>query len=373
MPKPPKQVIREEILALSAYLVPDSRGMVKLDAMENPYPLPLPLREEIGRLAACAEINRYPDPAAAALKAKVREAMGVPAGMEVMLGNGSDELIQVVALAVARPGATLLSVEPSFVMYRMIAVYAGLAYVGVPLREGFALDLKAVLAAVARHRPAVIFLAFPNNPTGNLFDRQAVERVIEAAPGLVVVDEAYHPFAGASFMGALGRYPNLLVMRTFSKLGLAGLRLGMLAGPPDWLGQLEKLRLPYNVNGLTQAVALSVLSHPEVLAEQAQAIRWERDRLQAQLASIPGVEAYPSSANFILFRVPEPQGVFQGLKERGVLIKNLDDSHPMLAGCLRVTVGTPEENERFLRALKASMSPRPLEKAAHPRDAKARR
>lgn len=351
----PDQIIREEIRALSAYHVPDASGMVKLDAMENPYGLPQALREEIAHEVAQAALNRYPDPAATALKACLREVMGVPAGMEIMLGNGSDELIQIIALAAAKPGAVLLGVEPSFVMYRMMAAVAGMRYVDVPLNPGFTLDLEQTLAAVEWHQPSVIFLAYPNNPTGNLFDAGSVARIIEAAPGLVVVDEAYHAFAGASFMSRLADFPNLLVMRTLSKLGLAGLRLGLLAGGAEWLGHLEKLRLPYNINILTQTVALKVLQHVDVLREQAALIKQQRTELLGKLAAVPGIEVFPSEANFILLRVPEADAVFEGLRRRGVLIKNLGHVHGMLHNCLRVTVGTAEENASFLAALRQSM------------------
>ncbi|SEK82783.1 histidinol-phosphate transaminase [Nitrosovibrio tenuis] len=354
----PDQVIRPEILALSGYHVPHAVGMVKLDAMENPYPLPLELREEIARLAADAPLNRYPDAGAVALKATLREALSVPAGMDIMLGNGSDEIIQIIALACAKPGAVLMSVEPAFVMFRMIATFARIDYRGVPLNTDFSLDLDAVLESMARHQPAVIFIAYPNNPTGNLFDTGAISRIIKAAPGLVVVDEAYHAFAGASFMDKLTQYPNLLVMRTLSKLGLAGLRLGILAGRPEWVAQLEKLRLPYNVGIATQLIAEKVLQHSEVLLQQAAAIKRERTAMGERLAALEGTEVFSSDANFILFRVThqhEAGQVFQQLKKRGILIKNLDGSHPLLRNCLRVTVGTPDENNQFLMALQASL------------------
>ena len=355
MDKSPASVIREEIRRAAAYHVPDSAGMVKLDAMENPYGLPAELAQELGRVVSQASLNRYPDPAARALKARLRQAMAVPNDMEILLGNGSDELIQVLALAVNKPGAVLLGVEPSFVMFRMVATFVGLRYVGVPLAADFGLDLSALEAAMREHRPALTFLAYPNNPTGNLFDAAAVERVIELSPGLVVVDEAYHAFAGRSFLPRLGHYPNLLVMRTLSKLGLAGLRLGLLVGPEQWLQELDKLRLPYNVNVLTQLVAEHVLAHGDVLEAQAAAIRGERARLHRALGALPGVRVFPSDSNFILFRAANADGVFAALKARGVLIKNVSGSHPMLVDCLRVTVGTPQENDRFLEAVSESL------------------
>jgi histidinol-phosphate aminotransferase len=351
----PDQIIRDEIRSAGAYHVPDSRGYVKLDAMENPYGLPPDLAAEVGRLAAEASLNRYPDPSAAGLKARLREVMGVPADMDLLVGNGSDEIILMLALAVNRPGATLLAPEPSFVLFRMAASFVGLRYAGVPLAPDFGLDLAGMESAIRTHRPAVIFLAYPNNPTGNLFDPAAIDRIVELAPGLVVVDEAYHAFAGETFLTRLERHPNLLVMRTLSKLGLAGLRLGLLVGRAEWLRELDKVRLPYNVNVLTQVVAQQVLGHVDVLNAQAASIRDERGKLYSRLSTMPGAQAFPSRANFILFRVPHADAVFAALKARGVLIKNLNGSHPMLAECLRVTVGLPDENDRFVDALQGSL------------------
>ena len=356
MAKTPEEIIRDEIRTLTAYHVPDSAGLVKLDAMENPYRLPPELRSRIARLVETAELNRYPDPGATALKDRLRAALAVPEGMELLLGNGSDELIQMLALACARPGAVVLGVEPSFVMFRMIATFAGARYVGVDLREDFSLDAERLLGEIERHRPRLVFIAYPNNPTGNLFDAETIARVIEAAPGLVVVDEAYHAFAGASFIPRLARHPNLMVMRTVSKLGLAGIRLGALIGAAAWIRQLDKVRLPYNVNTLTQIVAGEVLAHDSVLTEQAAAIKLERSRLQSELNRMPGVAAYPSDANFILFKVSQAERVFDGLKRRGVLIKSLHGSHRLLTDCLRVTVGTPDENTAFLTALTQTLN-----------------
>jgi histidinol-phosphate aminotransferase len=351
----PEHLIRQEILALNAYHVPPSSGLVKLDAMENPYALPPEIRDEIARLVAEAAINRYPDAGARQLKEKIKEITPLPQGMEILLGNGSDEIIQLLALAVAKPGATLLSVEPSFVMYKMIAAFTGLNYVGIPLTERFELDGPAMLNAIQHHQPALVFLAYPNNPTGNLFDAKVIEQIIVAAPGLVVVDEAYYAFASDSFIPLLARYSNLLVMRTFSKLGMAGLRLGFLAGSSAWLEQLEKLRLPYNVGVLTQAVAEKLLQHHDILLKQAAQIKQDRSWLYERLVGTVDVRAYPSEANFILFHVAHAGKVFEGLKQRGILIKNLNGSHPALTDCLRVTVGTPEENALFIRALQESI------------------
>ena len=345
-------LLRQEILDLHAYHVPDSSNLIKLDAMENPYLLPDSLRGEIAKTVVSAEINRYPDPVAATLKGKIRATTGLPDDMGVMLGNGSDELIQILAMAVNKPGAVLMSAEPSFVMYKMISTFTGMRYVGVPLTSDFSLDLPAMLAAIEREQPALIFLAYPNNPTGNLFSADDVKQIIERANGLVVVDEAYYAFASDSFLSRLADYQNLLVMRTFSKLGMAGLRLCFLAGGDEWLSQLEKLRLPYNVGVLPQLVAEKLLDHHDVLLLQAKQIMDDRESLRRQMAELDGVDVYPSEANFLLFRVKNANAVFDGLKQHGILIKNLNKGHPMLKDCLRVTVGMPEENDKFIAALR---------------------
>jgi histidinol-phosphate aminotransferase len=245
--------VRPEIRALKAYAVPDATGLIKLDAMENPYTFPDNLRSEWLRVLQQVDLNRYPDPAARRLKDALRTALDIPPSMSVLLGNGSDELIQLIAMALAQPGRVVLAPVPTFVMYDMIATFTGMRFVGVPLTPDFDLDLSAMLAAIRLHRPAVIFLAYPNNPTGNLFDEGAMRQILKASDGLVVVDEAYHAFAGVSFMQHLDEYANLVVMRTLSKQGLAGLRLGILAGDSAWLDEFDKLRLPYNINSLTQA------------------------------------------------------------------------------------------------------------------------
>ena len=352
----PEQIIRPEILTLSAYHVSPAAGMIKLDAMENPYPLPPVLRDEIAQLAANAQVNRYPDPSATSLKATLRQALAISEDMDILLGNGSDEIIQIIAMAVARPDAVLLSVEPAFVMFRMIATFANIRYVGVPLKKDFSLDLEAMLAAIAKHKPAVIFLAYPNNPTGNLFDADAVINIIQATSGIVIIDEAYHAFADASLMNKLAEYPNLLLMRTLSKSGLAGLRLGLLVGRPKWLVQFEKVRLPYNVGIMTQLIAEKVLHYTDVLLEQAEAIKSERKKMLAYLGTINNIEVFPSDANFILFRIHAANQIFQALKQRKILIKNLDGTHPLLENCLRVTVGTPDENSQFCAALHTILS-----------------
>ncbi len=352
LPSRIERLIRPEIRALAAYHVPDATGLIKLDAMENPYSWPEAVRRAWVEVVRAVDLNRYPDPGARGVKARLRDALALPADQALLLGNGSDELIQILCLALAHPGATVLAPTPTFVMYRMIATFAGMKFAGVPLGPDFALDEAAMLEAIERHAPAVIFLAYPNNPTGNLFDAHVIERLIRATPGLVVIDEAYHAFAQQSFLARLAEFDNLLVMRTLSKQGLAGLRLGILAGAPAWLAQFDKVRLPYNLGSLTQASAEFALTQAALLEAQAAQIRADREVLWRELAALPGVHAWPSRANFILFRVDTRPAteVFNGLLAARVLIKNLDGVIP---GCLRVTVGTPQENAAFLAALRA--------------------
>ncbi len=349
-------LIRPEIRKLSAYHVADASGLTKLDAMENPYTLD-DLTAQWPEVLAGAEINRYPDPAASRLSQLLEEVMEVPGQSSIMLGNGSDELIQILAMAVNGEGRTMLSFEPGFVMYKMIAEFVGMNYVGVPLQNDFELDMAATREAIEKHQPALIFIAYPNNPTANLFDEQAIVSIIEMAPGLVVLDEAYHPFAQKSFMPKLAKYEQLLVMRTVSKMGLAGLRLGLLAGHPALIEEINKLRLPYNINVLTQQAAFSALQYVEVLDEQAALIREQRQGMLATLSAISQLEVFPSHANFILFRVCEgsAETVFNAIREQGVLIKNMKATSGPLQQCLRVTVGKPEENVAFISALEKAL------------------
>lgn len=355
----PEERIRPAIRALSAYHVPETGDVIKLDAMENPYAWPgEALRSAWLETLAGIGVNRYPDPRAPGVTSRLRTHLQLPDNQRLLLGNGSDELIQLVTLALAKPGAKVLVPEPTFVMYRMIATFCGLECIGVPLREDFGLDVDAMVAAIDEHDPAVTWLAWPNNPTGTLWPRADVHRILDQAGGLVVVDEAYQPFAGDTFIDELGRRDNLLVLRTLSKLGLAGLRLGALAGPAQWLDEIDKLRLPYNINVLTQASAAFALDHFEALAAQAATIREQRARVAGAVTALPDVTVYPSDANFLLVRLPAGRArpVFEQLRADGILVKCLDGSHPQLADCLRLTIGTPEENDRLLAALEGQLA-----------------
>lgn len=354
----PQDLVRPDILAMSSYHVPPASGLVKLDAMENPYVLPDALTQALAARLAAVAINRYPAPSYARLKQLIRETLGVPAGAEVLVGNGSDELITMISVATAKPGATVVAPAPSFVMYDLSTRFAGSRFVPVPLAADLSLDLDAMLAAIAEHRPAVVWLAYPNNPTGNCFERAAIERILAVAPGLVVLDEAYQPFALDSWMDALPRHDNLVVMRTVSKLGLAGIRIGYMAASPRWIAEFDKVRPPYNVSVLDEAAAEFALEHLDVLQAQCARIRDDRERLRTALDAIPGVTVFPSRANFVLVRVAGASAVAAAMRERGVLIKDVSRMHPLLADCLRLTVGTPDENAAMLAALRGALDGR---------------
>ncbi len=354
----PERIVRDDVRAMSAYAVADATGLVKLDAMENPYPLPEALRRDSAEVVAATAtaLNRYPDPGAPALVRRLRQVMGIAEEHALLLGNGSDEIIHIIIQCVARPGAVVLAPAPGFVMFGLYAQFAGLKFVGVPLREDFGLDVRGFIAAMREHTPAVVFIATPNNPSGNQFPEEDLAAIVAAAPGLVVIDEAYHAFARRSFLPRLAEFPNLVLMRTLSKLGLAGIRLGFVAGRREWIAEFDKVRPPYNVNVLTQAVAERALAHHEVLEAQARAIVAGREVLAAALRAMPRVRVFPSDANFLLVRVPDAPKIFEGMRRRGVLVKNLHGGMPLLEHCIRITVGTPEENRRCLAALSQALA-----------------
>jgi histidinol-phosphate aminotransferase len=353
-----KQTIRQDVQSMHAYAIQPSEGLVKLDAMENPFRLPPELQRELGERLGRVAINRYPGRCTADVIAALSAHVQLPAGCRLMLGNGSDELISLLAMACDLPGATIVAPLPGFVMYEMSARLQGLNFVGVPLTARFELDTEAMLAAIARHRPALTYLAYPNNPTANLFDEGAIGRIVAAVAeqrGFVVFDEAYQPFASRTWLPRLAEQPHVLVMRTLSKFGLAGVRLGYLCGAAALIDEIDKVRPPYNVSVLNAEATLFALDHAGEFARQAALIREQRARLQAALRALPGCEPFPSEANMILVRVPEAKRAFAGLKARGVLVKNVEGLHPLLANCLRLTVGTPDENTQLLDALKASL------------------
>jgi len=355
--------IRPDVRAMHAYAVQDATGMVKLDAMENPHRLPPALQAQLGQRLGALALNRYPDNRVNDLRHALARHAGMPEGFDIMLGNGSDELISLLALACAVPAAggspaSVLAPVPGFVMYAMSAQLQGLAFHGVPLTADFELDEAAMLAAIAQHQPSIVYLAYPNNPTANLWDDAVIERIIEAQGaqgGLVVMDEAYQPFASQSYIDRLPRHRHVLLMRTLSKFGLAGIRLGYLLGPQALIAEFDKVRPPYNISVLNCECALFALEHQEVFEAQALDVRAQRAIIFEALAGLPGLHAFPSEANMILLRVPDAQKTFDRLRQRKVLVKNVSKMHPLLANCLRLTVGTADENRQLLTALHESL------------------
>ena len=355
--------IRADVRAMHAYTVQAADGLLKMDAMENPFGLPPALQSALGQRLGALALNRYPGPRTEVLRDALARHAGMPEGCALMLGNGSDELISLVALACARPGAQVLAPLPGFVMYGMSAQLQGLGFTGVALTPDFELDAAAMEAAIAQHRPAITYIAYPNNPTATLWDDTAVLRTIDAAGaqgGIVVIDEAYQPFASRTWLDRMraepARHGHVLLMRTLSKFGLAGVRLGYLMGPAALVHEIDKVRPPYNVSVLNSEAALFALEHADVFAAQAAELRAGRDLLVAQLRALPGVlKVWDSEANMVLLRVPDAARTFEGMKNRKVLVKNVSTMHPLLAGCLRLTVGSAADNAQMLAALQASL------------------
>ena len=347
--------LRADVQGMHGYAVQPSAGFVKVDTMENPFRLPAHLRRALGERLAEVALNRYPAERNDVLRAALARHARMPEGCELMLGNGSDELISLLTLAADVPGNVVLAPLPGFVMYEMSAKLQGLKFVGVPLTADFELDGAAMLAAVREHQPALLYIAYPNNPTANLWDDSVVDAIIEAAPGLVVVDEAYQPFAARDSLARLQRHAHVLLMRTMSKFGLAGVRIGYLIGRKPLIAELDKLRPPFNVSVLNCEAALFALEHVHEYAKQAATIRAEREKLADAIRELPGAHPFPSEANMILVRVPDARRVFDGMKARGVLVKNVSGLHPLLANCIRVTIGTPEENPQTLAALRGAL------------------
>jgi len=354
-PMRPTGVFRADVQSMHAYAIQPSAGMVKLDAMENPYGLPPGLQAELGRRLGALPLNRYPGERIDELRRALAAYARMPEGFDIMLGNGSDELISLTAIACDLPGASILAPVPGFVMYAMSAQLQGMKFIGVPLTADFELDEEAMLAAITEHLPAVVYIAYPNNPTANLWNDEVIDKVIEAAPGLVVIDEAYQPFSSRSYIDRVSAHSHVLLMRTLSKLGLAGARIGYMMGPKALIAEIDKVRPPYNVSVLNCECALFALEHEAVFAAQAKALREERAAIRGALAKLPGVKSWPSDANMLLVRVPDAQKTFEGMKTRGVLVKNVSKMHPLLANCLRLTVGTADENAQMLAALQASL------------------
>ncbi len=352
--------LRADVQGMHGYAVQPSAGMVKVDTMENPFRLPADLRRQLGERLGEVALNRYPAERGDVLRAELARHADLPDGNDIMLGNGSDELISLLTLACAGQiggGAAhpIVAPVPGFVMYEMSSRLQGLPFIGVPLSSDFELDGPAMLAAIAHHQPALVYLAYPNNPTANLWDDTVIDQIIEAAPGLVVIDEAYQPFAARDSRHRLVRHDHVLVMRTMSKFGLAGVRIGYLMGRTPLITELDKLRPPFNISVLNCEAALFALEHADEYARQAQVIRDERGRLACALGEHAGVRVFASEANMLLVRVPDAARMFTAMKARKVLVKNISAMHPLLADCLRITVGAPEENSLTMAAFDAAL------------------
>ena len=355
--------IRHDLQDMQAYAVQDAVGMVKLDAMENPHRLSAELQAQLGARLGAVAVNRYPGKRIDDLKQAIALHTGMPEGYSLMLGNGSDELISLLSMACLMPGACVLAPEPSFVMYAMSAKLQGLTYIPVPLRDDFELDEAAMSAAIAQHQPAIVYLAYPNNPTANLWDANVIRRLIaqvSAYGGWVVLDEAYQPFSPQTWLSDIKRDPSanaqVLLMRTLSKFGLAGVRIGYMLGRAEVIQHIDKTRPPYNISALNAECALFALEHADVFEKQAADVCHERERMLKQLSAHPSVSVYPSQANMFLLRLQGDDEaatrVFNALKAKHILVKNVSKMHPLLHHCLRITVGTSTENDQLLAALK---------------------
>jgi histidinol-phosphate aminotransferase len=345
------KLISDAVLAQKAYPAEIMECRIKLDANESPYELPAPMKERLFARMKDTALNRYPDPGAPALRKRYGTSCGVDE-TGVMTGNGSDELIQILCAAMARPGARILIPTPTFVMYRIIGLNCGLGVTEVRLDDAFDLDVAVMLDKMAAESPALIFLSYPNSPTGNCFSEDRIRAILEASAGVVVVDEAYSNFSGKTLLPLLQQYENLVILRTLSKVGYAALRIGFLLGAPELLQELNKVRLPYNMNALSQAAAGFFMDEEQAVSEQIDRIIAERKNLYAALQEIDGVHPYPSAANFIFFSCTlNVNHVYERLIRKGILIKPF--IFPWSSRqFIRVTVGSREENEAFIEELK---------------------
>lgn len=338
-----KKWLRSDIVNLDSYIVPSSHNLIKLDAMESPYPIPTHLERSLNEKLLATPINRYPNANADETKKQCRLLMDIPENYDILLGNGSDELIQLLSFACGK-NDILMSFEPSFVMYEMIAKWTQLQYLSVALTNDFEINLAKTLTIIEEKQPKIIFIAYPNNPTGNLFNRQSIEKIIQKSKGLVVLDEAYYAYAKDSFINDIAKYDNLVLLRTISKVGFAGLRLGLLIAKPEIITQFNKLRMPYNINNLTQT-SVNFLLNQDYVQTQIKKTLSQRAWVFNALKNINALVVFESQANFILFKTTKANDLFAYLKENGVLIKNLN---ALIKNHLRVTIGTERENKIFI-------------------------
>ena len=345
-----EQWLRSDIKNIDAYHVPVSKDMIKLDAMESPFGVPEDLKVEFLKCIEQSEVNRYPEADPSPLKDTLRSLMDIPDEFGILLGNGSDELIQLLALACSKDDL-IMSFEPSFVMYELVSKYVNLEYFGVQLDSNFDINLSDALLIIEREKPKIIFIAYPNNPTGNCFDYDAIIEIIKSTNSMVILDEAYYAYSDKSFLSEISNFPNLLVLRTISKIGFAGLRLGLLIGDQETIAQLNKLRLPYNINALTQTSANFLLQDKQRIINNAQIIIEERRRLAHELSLFSKFKVYPSQTNFILVHSKDAHSLHTALKENGILIKGFPKG-TKLSDFIRISVSEPVENNILIDAIR---------------------
>ena len=345
-----EQWLRSDIKNIDAYHVPVSKDMIKLDAMESPFGVPEDLKVEFLKCIEQSEVNRYPEADPSPLKGTLRSLMDIPDEFGILLGNGSDELIQLLALACSKDDL-IMSFEPSFVMYELVSKYVNLEYFGVQLDSNFDINLNDALLIIEREKPKIIFIAYPNNPTGNCFDYDAIIEIIKSTNSMVILDEAYYAYSDKSFLSEISNFPNLLVLRTISKIGFAGLRLGLLIGDQETIAQLNKLRLPYNINALTQTSANFLLQDKQRIINNAQIIIEERRRLAHELSLFSKFKVYPSQTNFILVHSEDAYPLHTALKENGILIKGFPKGSK-LSDFIRISVSEPVENNILIDAIR---------------------
>ncbi|MFZ3101627.1 MAG: histidinol-phosphate transaminase [Desulfitobacteriaceae bacterium] len=351
----PLDLTRTEIKQLQAYESTLYPGVVKMDANENPFPWPEGMRQAL--FAEDITFNRYPDSTAKELKEAIANYTGVKSD-GILVGNGSDEVIQLLLLTFGGEGKAVVLHPPTFGMYASATCISGMEVVRVPLRDGLHLDTEGVLRAASSPKVRVIILCSPNNPTGTVFKREELLRLVRESGKIIIMDEAYAEFSGESIIDEIHNYPNLLVMRTFSKaFALAGLRLGYLLGQASTIDLINRVRQPFNVNVFTQKAGIIALNYLEQYRAQVEMIKAETIKIHEALSIIPGFKVFPTRANFILFQPEDPDFWAKELFERGFLVRHMGDL-PVLGKCLRLSSGLPEENQAFIQALRAIASER---------------
>ncbi len=347
--------VSKAIRDISPYSVPAIDSKIKLDGNESPFGLPDEVRVKVDNSIKEVLINRYPDPEAEKLIGLIAKVTDF-SKEGILLGNGSDELIGMLVTTLANGTGKILCPTPTFSMFKLTSVAMGADVVEVPLDDNFDLDLESMLSVIENDDPDLIFLASPNNPTGNMYNAGKIAEIINVSKGVVVVDEAYSDFSGYTFLPLVKECENLVILRTLSKVGFAGLRVGMLFARDDLTAEINKVRYPYNINALSQAVAEVVLGEHEFVSENIQLIIRERERVYKAMSSLEGIAAYPTDANFIFFKAQDADLLFRELVARDILIRNFNKPG-RLKNCMRVTIGTLEENDAFLAALDEILSP----------------